>query len=203
MLNRYLKAGAMLAIAAGLTATLSQTVDSKPLVPQPSAPQEFSFSPQQPADQPLAFSADDQAEFLDTHNAVRAEVGLPPLVWSPEIAAIAQDWADHLAENGFRMQHRSMSDRQQYNIGENIFWSAGQQSTPTQVVNSWASEKKDYNYRNNSCRGVCGHYTQIVWRDTTAVGCGMASGTHPRYGRQEIWVCNYNPPGNYRGQKPY
>ncbi|MEM8642530.1 MAG: CAP domain-containing protein [Cyanobacteria bacterium P01_G01_bin.54] len=190
MLNRYLKRGAMLAIAAGLTAALGQPTHSQP-------------THSQPAPQPLSFSAADQAEFLDAHNAVRAEVGLPPLSWSPEVAAIAQDWADHLANNGFTMQHRSARDRQQYNIGENLFWSAGQQSTPTQVVNSWASEKKDYNYRNNTCNAICGHYTQIVWRDTTLVGCGMVGGNHPQYGRQEIWVCNYNPPGNYVGQKPY
>jgi pathogenesis-related protein 1 len=45
---------------------------------------------------------------------------------------------------------------------------------------------------------VCGHYTQIVWRDTTSVGCAAQSCP-----QGEIWVCDYSPPGNYVGQHPY
>jgi PadR family transcriptional regulator len=49
-----------------------------------------------------------------------------------------------------------------------------------------------------SCRGVCGHYTQIVWSNTREVGCGVA-----RDSNREVWVCNYNPPGNWIGERPY
>jgi len=42
-----------------------------------------------------------------------------------------------------------------------------------------------------------GHYTQVIWKNTTEVGCGVA-----RSNQGEIWVCNYNPPGNYQGQNP-
>jgi hypothetical protein len=45
----------------------------------------------------------------------------------------------------------------------------------------------------------CGHYTQIIWRNTTEVGCGMATCSNG----SEIWVCNYNPPGNYLRQNAY
>ncbi len=44
-----------------------------------------------------------------------------------------------------------------------------------------------------------GHYTQIVWHDTTECGCGKA--THSS--GQDFWVCSYNPPGNYWNQYPY
>jgi hypothetical protein len=36
-----------------------------------------------------------------------------------------------------------------------------------------------------------GHFTQVVWRATTHVGCGTASCTG-----LVLWVCNYDPPGN-------
>ena len=45
---------------------------------------------------------------------------------------------------------------------------------------------------------VTGHYTQMVWKGTTEVGCATASGTELTY-----LVCRYSPPGNIVGQKPY
>ena len=52
----------------------------------------------------------------------------------------------------------------------------------------------------NKCKPgkMCGHYTQIVWKNTKKVGCAMieCNGT-------STWVCQYDPPGNWVGQKPY
>ncbi|MGC9503989.1 pathogenesis-related family 1 protein [Baaleninema sp.] len=134
-----------------------------------------------------------RTEMLETHNYWRQQVGVPPLTWSSELASYAQEWADRLADRGFEMQHRSQSP-----YGENIAWASGRDLSATEVVNMWAEERSDYNYETNSCRDVCGHYTQVVWRDTQEVGCGMATN-----GREEIWVCNYDPPGNYIGERPY
>jgi hypothetical protein len=66
------------------------------------------------------------------------------------------------------------------------------------VVASWADEARGYNVSANSCTGVCGHYTQIVWRKTRSVGCAVAADP----GR-EVWVCEYDPPGNVVGYRPY
>jgi pathogenesis-related protein 1 len=38
----------------------------------------------------------------------------------------------------------------------------------------------------------------MVWKNTTEVGCAAIE-----CNGMTLWVCNYNPPGNYRGQKPY
>ena len=49
---------------------------------------------------------------------------------------------------------------------------------------------------------VCGHYTQIVWKNTERIGCGKA--TSRQNGLFTVyWVCQYDPSGNYVGQKPY
>ncbi len=139
-----------------------------------------------------ASNSDVAQEMLNAHNRWRSQVGVPPLRWSPQLASYAQDWANQLAARG-AFEHRRNSP-----YGENLFWGQGRRWSPTEVVDDWGSEVQDYSYATNSCRGVCGHYTQVVWRDTTEVGCGVA-----RSGSQEIWVCNYNPPGNYQGRKPY
>ena len=129
---------------------------------------------------------------LAAHNAVRSRVGVKPLVWSEELADFAQQWADNLAARG-QLFHRRHPP-----YGENLYEMTGGGASPEQVVNDWASESKDYQYKSNTCRRVCGHYTQIVWRDTKRVGCAVA-----RSGRTEIWVCNYDPPGNRIGKRPY
>jgi hypothetical protein len=143
------------------------------------------------------------------HNAVRdatdggAAGPIPPLSWSPSLAAVAEAWAEHLAGTGCELVHSNNA------YGENLFWGTGLAWTPQQVVAYWASEEACYTYGrflwDDECTsdcddsGGCGHYTQIVWRDTTQVGCGMAecpSGA-------EIWCCNYDPPGNFIGEYPY
>ncbi len=133
-------------------------------------------------------------QMLDAHNQWRKRYNVPSLTWSPQLTSYAQDWANKLLKEG-KFEHRQNS-----RYGENLAWASGQQMSPQQVVNMWGNEVKDYNYATNSCKPgkVCGHYTQIVWRNTKQVGCGVA-----RSSGKEIWVCNYNPPGNYIGQKPY
>jgi pathogenesis-related protein 1 len=133
-------------------------------------------------------------DMLAAHNRVRASVGVPPLKWSEELAAVARQWAEQLLVTG-KFAHRP---KPQY--GENLFEIRGAHATPAQVVAEWAVEAREYDATQNKCRSlaVCGHYTQVVWRGTKQVGCGVAR----RQGR-EVWVCNYDPPGNWVGERPY
>jgi pathogenesis-related protein 1 len=129
---------------------------------------------------------------VDSHNAVRAAIRLPQLVWSDKLAQRAQDWADTL------LARRQFAHRPKSPYGENLFEITGGSAIPAQVVKAWAGEAKDYDYKSNRCHDVCGHYTQIVWRNTKEVGRAVARG-----GGREVWVCNYDPPGNYVGERPY
>ena len=151
-------------------------------------------------------------DFLFAHNAVRSQHRLPPLKWSPQLAGYAQQWADQLRQrNGCHMKHRPSNGRFAQQYGENLFrvgpirWSDGRvelyHMTPEMITGVWADEKHDYRYRSNSCRGgeICGHYTQIVWRDTQEIGCAKVVCRD----QSQLWVCNYNPPGNYGGKRPY
>jgi pathogenesis-related protein 1 len=131
-------------------------------------------------------------EMLALHSAVRARVGMAPLAWSDRLAAHSQDWANTLlARNQF--VHRPHPS-----YGENLFEIQGAPASSAEVVNTWAAESRNYDYNSNRCRGMCGHYTQIVWSDTKEVGCAVARG-----GGREVWVCNYDPPGNWAGKRPY
>ncbi|MCK5896367.1 MAG: SCP-like extracellular [Cocleimonas sp.] len=150
---------------------------------------------------------------LSTHNAVRAQYDLTPLRWSPTLARYAQQWATHQATfKNCNMQHRPHHKspfKQQY--GENLFWASPKRWSDgkterqfisiSEVITSWANEVDDYDYHSNTCKTgeQCGHYTQIVWRETQAVGCAIAVCPD----KSQLWVCNYNPSGNYIGEQPY
>ncbi|TCJ13297.1 SCP-like extracellular [Flaviaesturariibacter flavus] len=139
---------------------------------------------------------------LEAHNRIRAEVGTPPLQWSPSLATYAQAWADHLAADGScRMQHRPMGGQWAQQYGENLFWGNGRYFDAADATNAWYGERKDFRYgpvtESNYAR--IGHYTQLVWSNTTQVGMGAARCRNGAW----IIVANYNPRGNFVGVKPY
>jgi pathogenesis-related protein 1 len=157
----------------------------------------------------LSVQALDADEIVAVHNRWRKTVGTPPLNYSADLAASAQKWANHLKQsNQCRMQHSNPDGK----YGENLYWASAiewsddkrelQQITPKMVVDSWSNERTDYNYKNNSCASgkMCGHYTQVIWKSTTTVGCAVAVCEDSR---EQVWVCQYQPPGNWVGQKPY
>lgn len=142
---------------------------------------------------------------VEAHNAARAAVSPAPvaplgkLVWSETAADVARGYAakcvfEHNPERG---KH-----------GENLFASTGG-AGPQAVVDAWVGEQAQYSYDTNTCQkdAMCGHYTQVVWAETTHVGCAKqacpAEGGPFGNRAWEIWVCNYSPPGNYVGEKPY
>ena len=138
-------------------------------------------------------SADDAAEVLAEHNRARARVGVRPLVWDHGLAAMAGRHAETMARTCM-LEHSGARG-----YGENLFMGTAGHYSPADGVRSWLEEGRDYAYRANSGRGrTVGHYTQAVWRDTAELGCGLAVGCG------NMWmVCNYYPPGNYVGRRPY
>lgn len=65
------------------------------------------------------------------------------------------------------------------------------------VVDGWYGEEALYDYINPRFSAKTGHFTQVVWKGTTEIGCGYVSGCPGSW--PNIWVCQYNPPGNYIG----
>jgi hypothetical protein len=148
------------------------------------------------------------AEMIDAHNAVRLgaepvpDPPLPDLGWSPGVASTAQAWADGCS-------YRHNPSLHALGLGENIAASAPPGARgAAEIVELWAAEAADYDHATNTCAPgkVCGHYTQIVWRDTTALGCAVrtcSTGSPFGSGSWDFWVCDYAPPGNWVGERPY
>ena len=134
---------------------------------------------------------------LDVHNAARAEVGVAPLTWDDALAQEAEAYAQELAR-----RHRFEHDRDRNGHGENLYWYSASTNTPmSDASKSWYDEIEVYRYR--KCCGPnfseTGHYTQMIWHSTTAVGIGVAVSS-----RGETYVvARYNPSGNWQGEYPY
>ncbi|KAL5707213.1 hypothetical protein ACHQM5_025290 [Ranunculus cassubicifolius] len=131
---------------------------------------------------------------LAAHNRARAQVGVGPMGWSSTLAAYAQRYANSMVST-CNLVHSGGP------YGENLAWQSNNALTYTAAVNMWVSERQYYDYNSNSCASgkACGHYTQVVWRASVNVGCG---GVICNSGATFI-ICNYSPPGNVVGRKPY
>ncbi len=140
------------------------------------------------------------AEFVDAHNAARSrpeptpDPAIPDVTWDDELALFAQNWTD-----------ACVFEHSKGETGENLAIDS-RSVRPTDIVDYWYSEIADYDYADNTCaRGAqCGHYTQVVWRDTERIGCAKTACSNVEgFGAGEFWACEYDPPGNFVGEKPY
>ncbi|XP_058068587.1 pathogenesis-related protein PR-1-like [Magnolia sinica] len=133
-------------------------------------------------------------QFMEAHNSARKTVGVPPLRWEPLLATYARVYSNQ------RRHDCELVHSPAYTFGENIFIGQGRRWTAKDAVAAWVAEKQWYHYSDNSCNGPdCTHYTQIVWRTTEQVGCAKIicdSGW-------SYITCEYYPPGNYVGERPY
>ena len=143
-----------------------------------------------------SYAQNSPQDYLTPHNNARAAVGVGPVTWSTKLQQFAESYAAQRAGD-CRLQHSGGP------YGENIFWgSAGADWKAADAVRSWVDEKQWYNYATNSCASgkVCGHYTQVVWRASTAIGCARVVCSN---NAGVFIICNYYPPGNVIGQNPY
>ncbi|MGN6374625.1 MAG: CAP domain-containing protein [Sphingomonas sp.] len=139
---------------------------------------------------------------MAAHNAARRAVGEPPLVWSDALATDARAYAAHLARTG-RFAH-ALQPQGPGREGENLWTGTRDAYRYREMVDAWIAEKRWFrnartpNFSTTGNYEDVAHYTQIIWRDTRAVGCAMASNPADDY-----LVCRYSPPGNVVGQKAF
>ncbi|TYI97622.1 hypothetical protein E1A91_D01G155500v1 [Gossypium mustelinum] len=91
--------------------------------------------------------------------------------------------------------------------GENLFWGGSPTDwSPTTVVKIWAAEKAFYDPKSNSCakNHMCGHYMQIVRKDTLRVSCLVSCASVKWNNIKGTYViCNYDPPASYLNKHPF
>ena len=185
---------AALALTAGVAACAAT-----PLFVQTAPPPTRTVVPvEPPQDAPPSNAI--EARLLAAHNVERARAGVPPLRWADNLEAEARVWARQLIAS-----NRFAHDPALHGHGENLWtgW-GGRVWTPEEMIGEWIAEKADYRhgaFPNVSRTGAwsdVGHYTQLIWRDTTHVGCAVET-----RGDRSVLACRYAPPGNIDGRTAY
>ncbi|RXK37134.1 hypothetical protein M231_05585 [Tremella mesenterica] len=135
---------------------------------------------------------DPQAQaFLDGHNIARAKYGAGNVTWSDSLVQRAKA----NAENCNAGLHT--------NSGENMASQSGG-ITPQQAIDMWVNEVSQYDQSNPGFTEATGHFTQVVWKASTTIGCYIATCSpgvlfDEKYGTSFKATCEYDPAGNVVG----
>ena len=147
------------------------------------------------------FTEEDVINSLKVHNQERVQLGLKKLEWSNDLQKEAENYAKHLSNKDV-FKHSS-----QKNQGENLYYEYNSALITTNPLerasSSWLDEKKDYQYAKigdrKNINKVIGHYTQMIWKNTTKVGLGAYVNK-----KGNVYVfARYYPDGNMIGKYPY
>lgn len=153
-----------------------------------------SKSPAIPETQPLSKFA---RAILSAHNERRLAHLADKLTWSDTAAQYAHAWCTRLEITG-RFEHSELKGR----YGENLYSLfdfyqrvSTDEELANRAVKAWYDEIFLYDFTTAQYSAGTGHFTQIVWRGTTSVGCSAV-----RRGGRDLVCCNYSKPGNVLGQ---
>lgn len=158
-------------------------------------------------------------EVLNVHNALRSKVatgqerGQPSasnmfmLKWDPELAKIAQRWADqcHFGHDHVRSSFKFNQ------VGQNVATTSTTRRYPaanfTKAVYMWYDEVTKPGFPSSSVdfyifNPATGHYSQMIWATTYTVGCGYVAYKNRSWYTQ-LYICNYGPAGNMLSGRVY
>ena len=158
---------------AGVASAFAQTVDKTPVAA---------------CTGPNGLTQAEITKILDAHNHARTRRNLEPLTWDCKLADLAQEWAT-----------RGLLEHRDSMYGENIFIAGSRKVHAVSAVDRWMHEKSFWHNETGTCKSgkVCTHYTQIVWKTTAQLGCGINRQAPGKW--KTMLVCNYDPAGNHPG----
>ena len=140
-----------------------------------------------------------ERRLLAIHDRARSAVGAPALTWDSGLARQAAPYAAVLARRG-KLSHSPQAERP--GQGENLWLGTRGAYSIEEMAGGWVDERRMFRagvFPDVSSTGRwsdVAHYTQIVWRATTRVGCAIHKGEE-----WDVLVCRYAPAGNVVGQR--
>jgi len=130
----------------------------------------------------------DKQRILESINSYRSKHSAPSVQWNDDLQNEAQNWSQHLANNG-QFYHGGNNGH-----GQNLYMTSGQVPDTDCILDSiknWYDENRYYNYSNPGFNEKTGHFTQLVWRNCKSIGAGVARTSHGTY-----VTMDFDPAGN-------
>ena len=149
---------------------------------------------------------------LAQHNKYRKMHNVPELVLDNELIKLAQDYSAALAYkkndefSKYSVSPSGAKNKNKENLGENIFTCTSvlktncYDITSTKPVDVWYNEIKNYNFSEPGFNIDSSHFSQLIWKETTKIGCGASVAD------DEVTfkvVCNYYKAGNILNKEKF
>lgn len=130
---------------------------------------------------------------LNSTNTFRSQHDASPVTWNTTLSAFASAYLASMRPESPESGSECDFSHSGGPYGENLALGCGE---VTGCVDLWGEEREQYAFGDAGFSEATGHFTQLVWKNTTAVGCGARlCGTRGWY-----LVCEYWPRGNVIGQ---
>ncbi|KAJ3476472.1 hypothetical protein NLG97_g9119 [Lecanicillium saksenae] len=160
-------------ISAASAAVTTITVTAAPSIPskEPSYSKRYLFT----------------SAVLNSTNTYRRQHNASSLAWNATLASFAKTYLAGKQKDDCAFEHSGGP------YGENIAIGYG---NATAAVEAWGDERSEYDFGKAEFTHETGHFTQLVWKDTTTVGCERVL-----CGVKGWFVaCEYWPRGNVVGK---
>ncbi|XP_076449160.1 GLIPR1-like protein 1 [Babylonia areolata] len=150
------------------------------------------------------FNSTEQKQLVVRHNQIRSVLDASNMLamnWNTELQKFSQARTDLCVDSRTPAKERHSENFP--SLGENMV-SSTYYSSVKDVVDNWLAEREDYNYSDNTCGSYCEQYKQMVWHNTSALGCGITFCQNiTNLGEAFVTICSYGPEGNTPGVQPY
>ena len=127
-------------------------------------------------------------EILDLHNKYRQKHHAPALEWDPTLAMRAQKRSNTCSF----LLRKTSGEPLGETPGENFVYDS---RTFTVVIDNWYKEVQYYDFSKPGFQTFTGHFTLMVWKSTTTIGCGVQA-CNDSFRGAKFYVCYYSPSGN-------
>ena len=136
-------------------------------------------------------------QMLKCHNELRKKHNAQKLTEKEKLNEMAETTAKEIIENENKYEYQDNIYNSMY-VGENIIITNSKNAED--IFNLMLKEGKNYDFNSNNFSKETGHFTQMIWKETTDIGFGFWENKNKNDANKYCAVILYYPTGNVLGE---